>query len=46
MRNDIKFELRERDSFMCSRRLEIDKDHPPGEMLARRRGLGICQNLQ
>jgi len=46
MRNDIKFELREGDSFMCSRRLEIDKDHPPGEMLARRRGLGICQNLQ
>jgi hypothetical protein len=42
----MKIELRERDSFMCLRRLEIDEDHPPGEMLARRRGLSICQNLQ
>ena len=43
MRNDIKIE---RDSFICLRRLEIDEDHPPGEMLARRPTLCICQNLQ
>jgi len=35
MRNDIKM-LRERDSFICLRRLEIGEDHPPGEIVARK----------
>ena len=35
MRNDIKMP-RDRDSFICLRRLEIGEDHPPGEIVARK----------